>query len=284
MPAVIGLANVFATQQGNVPASQLDANFTAVAGQTGTGRCVGLTGTNNSGTPTTQFDLAATAIVVRNATTGQTATLLAPGVTVNIGTAGPTANGRDQSAAFSASTFIRLYWIYNGTTVAAIASTSATGPTLPTGYTHWAYATTLLLDGSVQITVCYARGRTLTFRDRAIPLSAGTATAATAAGFGVVPAEATMAQIGVGPWTITADGSGIILGNADVRLVAAGTALVRITGQMTVGVNAVTKLSEVIAWVPNVSAQVFYINSVTTGSSPSLQISVLGFAVPNGDA
>src|ERR1044072_4542741 len=93
--------------------------------------------TNNTGTPDTQFDLNADIVVLRGSD-GNSVVRVAPGsITNNVSTAGPAANGRDQSGAFSASSWVHFYWIWNGTTIATISSTAtqATGPTLPSGYT-----------------------------------------------------------------------------------------------------------------------------------------------------
>lgn len=53
--------------------------------------------------------------------------------------AGPAANGRDQAGAFTVSTWIYLHTIWGtGSTAAGLWSASATAPTLPTGYSHFA--------------------------------------------------------------------------------------------------------------------------------------------------
>jgi hypothetical protein len=110
---------------------------------------------NNVATPNTQFDLDCNEAVLRNPTDGTLLVFREPAVdTVNISTAGPAANGRDQAGAFSSSSFIHLYYISDGTSLDGIASAtapSAGGPTLPTGYTHWAYVGTVRLDGSGNI-------------------------------------------------------------------------------------------------------------------------------------
>jgi hypothetical protein len=66
--------------------------------------------------------------------------------TLNIATAGPAANGRDQAANFTEG-WVNVFWIYNPTTntVALIGNQSfAMGvPTMPAGYTEHCYATSL---------------------------------------------------------------------------------------------------------------------------------------------
>jgi len=82
----------------------------------------------------------------------------AAGGTCNIGTAGPIANGRDQAGAFNATTFIYLYFIWNGTTLASLASLNGTTPTLPSGYTHWCYALSVRTIGASVLNIVHARG------------------------------------------------------------------------------------------------------------------------------
>jgi hypothetical protein len=66
-------------------------------------------------------------------------------VTLNIATAGPIANGRDQAANFTEG-WVNVFYIYNPTTdtVALIGNQSAAmgAPTMPAGYTEHCYATT----------------------------------------------------------------------------------------------------------------------------------------------
>lgn len=66
-----------------------------------------------------------------------------PEVTVNIGTSGPTAGGRDRAASLDASTWAHFYWIHAATaSLSGVASPDppTTGPNLPAGYTGWVYA------------------------------------------------------------------------------------------------------------------------------------------------
>jgi hypothetical protein len=72
--------------------------------------------------------------------------------TVNLATAGPAANGKDQAGQF-ASTYIHYYAITTGagsTTPAGIVSSQppSVGPTLPAGYVAWAYLTSLVYSSA----------------------------------------------------------------------------------------------------------------------------------------
>ena len=107
---------------------------------------------NNSSTPTTQWDMSANEVMLTD-TNGIGYLVKATGtLTNNISTAGPAANGRDQSGAFTDPSWLYFYWIYNPTTdtLATISSESppATGPTLPSGYTAWAFSSTVRYSSS----------------------------------------------------------------------------------------------------------------------------------------
>lgn len=123
----------------------------------------------NGGSPVVQWALNATTVVTRNPTTGLRYRFAAPSTkTVNISTVGPAANGRDQAGAFTASTFVHFYWIAKDDgTLAGIASSTgpATGPTLPSGYTSWAYDSTVLLTGTVELKVMYCRGNRMFYEN-----------------------------------------------------------------------------------------------------------------------
>jgi len=124
-------------------------------------RVSGLRGQNNTGTPDTQFDMSADLVQLWNPSNHAITIRTATGtLTNNISTAGPAANGRDQAGAFSAESWLHFYFIWNGTTLATISSTTAppTGPTLPTGYTHWAYAGAIRLNGSSALIRTRMRG------------------------------------------------------------------------------------------------------------------------------
>jgi hypothetical protein len=149
-----------------------DANISAP-------RTLGLIGYVNTTTPLTKFDLAADAVVLRNAAGGVIARYNTGTLTCDLGLTGPAANGRDQSSAFTANSFVHLYFIWNGTTLATLASVTApasfTGSTLPSGYTHWAYATTIRWNASSNIIRCVVRGSLVSYAAAQSLLSGGTA-------------------------------------------------------------------------------------------------------------
>lgn len=281
----IAVPNAFAAQSGNVPASQLDDNYDAVAMQLSGYTVVGLRGVNNAGAPLSQYDLVADLIVLRNAATGQTAMAFAEGsITCNTATAGPTINGRDQAGAFPASNWLYFYFIWDGTTLATLVSLSSptTGPVLPAGYTHWAFATAVYWTGASQLTAITTRGNTATYVTRPTALSAGVNTVSTAVSLAtMVPPNAGMVQL-AGLWALTADGAGILDGEGAVTPVTAASAYLRIVSS-TNGWGAATRqtFGEAVAWLPLTAQEVYYVNTVTTGSSPALSIFVLAYTVPN---
>lgn len=97
----------------------------------GTGRNVVVM--NNTGTPNSQIDIDAEELVLKT-TDGSPYLATSVNLTADIGL-GVAVNGLDAGVE-AADTWYYLWVIYNGTTVSALISTSATAPTLPTGYTH----------------------------------------------------------------------------------------------------------------------------------------------------
>ena len=87
----------------------------------------GLTGTNNSTTPNTQYDFSADAVVLINTNGAPIRRVNTGTITNNVSAAGAVANGRDQSGAFSAGSWIHFYFIWNGTTLATVSSATEIG-------------------------------------------------------------------------------------------------------------------------------------------------------------
>lgn len=103
-----------------------------------------LTVANNAGTPNTHIDMAAATAVMVN-TSNVTLTANSVSVTINTTTTG--ANGLD-AGALVANTWYYTWLINNGTTTAGLASTSATAPTMPSGYTFKCMLGAMLTDAS----------------------------------------------------------------------------------------------------------------------------------------
>ena len=254
-------------------------------------RVQGLTGAPNSGTPLTQYDLNANVVTLWQPSTKQILVVVPAGViTNNISTSGPTANGRDQSSAFSASTWIYLYYIYNGATLATVSSAAApaTGPTLPSGYTHWAYAGALFLNGSTQIVPLRMRGAKRYYVPVvALPGGPFTATAETAISLTtLIPPTAIDVCVNVTSWAVTTDGAGALTANAALRLVTT-VFYTRALDVALTGLGAATSVrsnSGYQIWMPNVNQNLYYIWTVTTGSAQTLSLDCPGFTESNGDS
>lgn len=88
--------------------------------------------------------ITADSVVLNSASAG---TYVAKAVNVSPAINASGANGLDTGTR-AASTWYYVYVIWNGTTVAGLFSASATSPTLPSGYTHFALVGTVRTDGS----------------------------------------------------------------------------------------------------------------------------------------
>jgi len=96
---------------------------------------------------------------------GNTITLTNIDETNRVSTAGPKAGGRDQSGAFSASSWIHFFFIYNPVTgdVSSLSSASPTAPTLPTGYTFFVRVGTAYFTSGSVLLLSYQMGDLVTY-------------------------------------------------------------------------------------------------------------------------
>ena len=103
----------------------------------------GLLAKNNAATPNTKIDVTAAAVVLRNSSNAIVIRHNPGSLTVDLGAAGPVANGRDQAGAHTASSWVHVYWIWDATNGVLALTSSATapptGPTFPTNFTYWGY-------------------------------------------------------------------------------------------------------------------------------------------------
>lgn len=126
-------------------------------------RVLGLTGRNNATTPATKLDLAADQIVFRNAAGFTIQKYGIASITCDIATQATSAapNGRDQSTALAANSSVNFFYVLNPVTgvVGLIASANAptVGPSAPTGFTYWAFATSLR-NGASALQMSVVRG------------------------------------------------------------------------------------------------------------------------------
>ena len=96
---------------------------------------------------------------------GNTITLTSLDETNDVSIAGPIAGGRDQSGAFSASSWIHFFFIYNPVTgdVSSLSSASPTAPTLPTGYTFFVRVGTAYFTSGSVLLLSYQMGDLVTY-------------------------------------------------------------------------------------------------------------------------
>jgi hypothetical protein len=243
---------------------------------------IGNTSKNNTSTPNTQFDLDADVVWARNSS-NDVVVNFNPGaaVTNNISTAGPVINGRDQASAFTNSTFVHFYWIWNGTTWATLSSAAAppTGPTLPTGYTHWSYAAAVFLDSGGALRRVRMQGRWAHNDAQTAVLTNGVATTETAIALtSTIPANATAMAL-----NLTLSSSSISVNGFDelfIRMVSLSNFSQGpiIFANTTVAAGARTSLI-----VPNVGQSIIYlIVRTSTGGTVDADITCQGYELPNG--
>jgi hypothetical protein len=242
----------------------------------------GLTGTNNATAPDTQFDLSAHLVQLQNPTDGTMVVRANTGtLTNNIAIQG--ANGRDQAAAFAASSWIHVYFIWNGSTLATVSSLTAppTGPTLPSGYTHWAYATTIRYNATPVLVRSFVRGGwVFTQALTNLVLAGGVGTVAETAvdASAAVPPTATVyalvATVYVQPSFVTAIFFRLRLAPGIDFAVFRGAA--QANNYDSVGGFVI---------LPNVGASFLYALDLATGAinDRNTRIDCVGYRVPNGD-
>ena len=246
----------------------------------------GLTGLNNSTTPNTQYDFSADAVVLINTNGAPIRRVNTGTITNNVSAAGAVANGRDQSGAFSSSSWIHFYFIWNGTTLATVSSATAppTGPTLPTGYTHWAYLGAVRFNGSSQMTKTWIRGSKAIIGAVAAagPLDLNYPNWSSAISVStIVPPNALTYTLGLQPYTNNSAGSGA----SDVGMsisVDGGTTNIGGGGWWMLGASGYEGVANFYLEVPNASQQFYYlIRSQTIGAAASY-ITCNRYTMPNG--
>ncbi|CAN7237474.1 hypothetical protein LJR034_000833 [Caballeronia sp. LjRoot34] len=265
------------------------ANLKLAVGSNGA-RVSGLIGINNSTTPLTQYNVSAASVTVLNPTTGATAVVVNTAtITVNAATAGPVANGRDQSAAFTASQWLYLYFIYNpatntlSTTISA--ATPAAGPALPTGYTAWAYIGTIYWNASSNFAQVYARGSWFAYQSPVAVLASGSATTNTPVSMPtVVPPTAfsPMFELQVTNISVTSASGGQYSGTFLLTIDNITNSMIQ--GLQGVGgASATFGISGSVKRLPNLSQGFSYIWGAL-GSSTGQSANVLcgGYSVSNG--
>lgn len=252
-------------------------SYTRASGQAiipavGSFRVIGADCKNNSGTPDTQYDLDCDAVILRNSS-DQIVVRWSPGaaLTNNVSTAGSTANGRDQAGAFSAGSWVHFYWIWNGTTLATLSSATAppTGPTLPSGYTHWAYAGAVRFSAGSALLKTRIKGSRAFYEAAQVALNGGTSTS-----------EATVDVSSLAP--PNALSYTIVVHYKQDAATAFSLSLLLVTGTTWDQVFAKDgQRTNVTYEVPNIG-QAFIYSISASATSPDGDIDLLGYKLPNG--
>lgn len=256
------------------------------AGSPGAARVQGLIGVNNATTPNTQFDFSALGVTLRNPTTGATAVATNTGlITNNVLTAGPVANGRDQSAAFTASQWLRFYFIWNPTTstLATISSAAApgVGPTLPSGYTHWAYIGSVYFTSGSALTLGNFRGSWFNFSVLTTALNGGTSTSLVAVPIPtLVPAEAIQFELLVQNIAITSTAGGAY--SVSAIIVTQASSIFSYGLQGGGSASTIAGVSGPSKRIANFSQSFAYALTASAGTGPTTTINIGGYSVPNG--
>lgn len=250
---------------------------------------------------TDQAVITAKEVTLWNPTTGETYTTnVTTDITLDIDEtqAGSVANQRDQASAFGATATIHVYYIWNGTTLATLASIAGgdafnpwtTGPTLPSGYTHYCYLGTTIGDGSGEFVRHHQRGCRIYRGTATAMLSGGSATSFTAINQGTwVPQTAMNFEINVSDFGGTRSGSG----QADFQVqlsIDATNIYANLRGFFDgLGASNNSRFAGASFTLPNYDAtgtavQQFWYRVVNTlGTSCSTTINIGSFTVPNGD-
>lgn len=112
---------------------------------------VGLVVTNNGSTPNTKINVTAQSAIMTNSTYNASVTGVNVSVVVNLSASGGSSGNDLDTGSLSGTTWYHVYLISNGSTVAGLASLSATGPTLPTGYTYYMRVGAMSTNGSASL-------------------------------------------------------------------------------------------------------------------------------------
>jgi hypothetical protein len=246
---------------------------------------------NTAAGPTVRWSISAYEVVLRNNTTGDIQ-VVGPNVVkdCNISTAGPVAGGRDQAGAFTASTFVFFYWIAkpDGTldSIASATSPIAGGPTLPTGYTHWAFDSACLLDAGSLLLNGYMSGPWFTYQTAQAVLSNGNAaveTHLTTVIDAVVPNIAAAWRARFQARCIADGGTGNAVTTLHLGLATTVDWLVALVSIVTTGGVDVSSGAVSDTLVPTTGDGLYYSFANTAGNGTGrLDIGCTGFLLPNG--
>lgn len=217
-------------------------------------------------------------LTLKNTTGGE---YLAGTVSVTPDLAASGANGLDTGAEAN-STWYYLWVIYNGTTVAGLWSTSATAPTMPSGYTYKALVSAAYNDGSGNLVPAYQRGNKVFWRGLRNMITNGGAVAETAITLtSFVPAIALDFMVSVKYMGVTGDGGGTSSATLYLRIVSGSDFNTNAYQLNAGGVGVFQGWPGPVVTVPYVGS-FYYHQVVANGTGPVVTIDALGFTLPMG--
>lgn len=233
----------------------------------------------------TTVSMDADVIQLINPSNNTTVVIYNPGSAIVNSKSSMAVNGRDQVGAFSTSSWIHYYWIWDGTTLATVCSASAptTGPTLPSGYTHWAYAGPIKNDVLGNLVGMYIRGANVYWTDTAFSvLNNGTATSLTSVSLtDAIPPNALSFS---GYAIVSGDENGSFEFDTILHL-SAVSAPTSSPYQFRIGMRAGAAFTPYASYsfeIPNISQTLYYRmqNILTTTSNATVTIN--SFKIGNG--
>ena len=225
-----------------------------------------LVGQNDAVTPNTKFGYSADLVVLRKVSDNTTVVKSNTGTLTNdVTVSAGSPDGRDQAAAFSAGSWIHFYFIWNGTTLGTLSSLTAppTGPTLPSGYTHWAYAGAVRYNATPGLVKTYWRGAHAYYQTIINVVNASTATTEQTVSVSTqVPPNALGYTLFVYKTAYSNEKFRLVTGVDWTRGVTSGN-----VGDYNYALN-----------LPNVAQEFFFIKA----TSNAIDVDVVGYKMPNG--
>lgn len=200
--------------------------------------------------------------------------------------AGPVANGRDKAGAFSNPSAVHIYAIYNGSTVALLATENLppNPPTLPSGYTHYAYLVT------VMYTTSFADVRVVgkTVYCSSVSSAALTATVSTFVNLVTFASSSVPSNASAIGGDISLSGTSTAGGLLDMTFVlssgsSSNPVNVHQPRLFQSGINSTSQAGRVPFRLALWSSGFTYQFTVTSGTSQSATVTIRSYEVPNGD-
>ena len=231
----------------------------------------------NSVTPNSKIDITADELCVRD-TNGTAKLLSTVSVTVDITASG--ANGLDTGSEASSTFYFGWVIAKADGTVAGLLSTSATAPTMPSGYTFKALATCVRNDGSSNFLKYRQFGNKVHYEAQNNVLNSGLVSTSevTVSLSSFVPSIAHEAFLNISGH-VAGSAGGSFDAIAEIRVIS-GSVFCR---HRVTNVASTSSAFGYEVLVPNVSQQVFVrFTNTTNMDSSSFLVDVMGFKLPGG--